>query len=206
MANANRPECSRVAAKIGQKERKQNRVIRSQSRKEIQNQTVQTMMAAGGNMTPSMMWATPLLARLSAPVTCFRLFTSAPTNTPLRLLITSKCLPSTVATRWYSFKSVDKTCSGSTWKVRMSANCALFSGFRRESKVPAGSAPNASLVGAKTVKGPGEDKVSAKSAATTAVTRVERSSTDCASSTMLGLSASRPLPQLYPLTDLMSNL
>merc|ERR1719326_2579398 len=116
---------------------------------------------------------------------------SAPTCTPSWLLITSKCLPSTVATRWYSFKSVDKTCSGSTWKVRMSASCALFSGFNRESNVPAGRAPNASLVGANTVKGPGDDNVSAKSAATTAVTRVERSSTDCANSTMLGLSALR---------------
>merc|ERR1719463_829836 len=136
--------------------------------------------SGGGSMTPSMMWATPLLARLSAPVTFFRLLISAPTCTPLWVLMTSRCLPSTVATRWYTFKSVDKTCSGSTWEVRMSANCALFSGFRRESTVPAGRAPNASLVGANTVKGPGDDNVSAKSAATTAVTRVERSSTDSA--------------------------
>jgi len=44
--------------------------------------------------------------------------------------------------------------------------------------VPSGNLPKPSLVGAKTVKGPGELKVSAKSPATTAATRVDRSSTD----------------------------
>jgi len=63
----------------------------------------------------------------------------------------------------------------------------LFSGFNSVSTVPAGSAAKPSLVGAKTVKGPGELKVSAKSPATTAVTKVDKSSTDCANSTMLGV-------------------
>merc|ERR1712100_919954 len=190
------------AAKIDQKET-ERKGIRSQSKAETKNQTVQTMMAAGGSITPLMMWATPLLARLSAPVTCFKLLRSAPTNTPWWLLITSRCLPSTVDTRWYAFKSVDRTCSGSTWKVRMSASCALFSSFNKESNVPAGRAPKASLVGANTVNGPGEDNVSAKSAATTAVTRVERSSTDFANSTMLGFSDSES-PQPVATTDLIS--
>merc|ERR1719443_1920866 len=157
------------------------------------------------------MWATPLLARLSAPTTLRRLLESGPTATPLEVLKMCKFLPSTVATDWKNLRSVDSTCSGSTWYVRMSASCALFSGFRSESRVPAGSAAKPSLVGAKTVKGPGEERVSAKSAATTAATRVERSSTDWASSTMLGLSALSPAggnitPSMMWATPLLARL
>ena len=49
---------------------------------------------------------------------------------------------------------------------------ALFSGFTSVSTVPAGSLAKASLVGAKTVKGPGELSVSTRPAALTAATRV----------------------------------
>jgi len=133
---------------------------------------------AGGRSTPSMMCATPLEARLSAPVTFFRSCTLGPTFTSPWYLMTCTGLPSTVFTDWKVFRSVDKTCAGSTWYVRMSTSVALFSGFKRSSNVPAGSAPKASLVGANTVKGPGELRVSTRSPATTAATRVERSSTD----------------------------
>merc|ERR1719469_1756189 len=92
----------------------------------------------------------------------------------------------TVATLWKYFKSVDRTWDGSTWKVRMCTNVSLFSGFRRVSRVPSGKAAKPSLVGAKTVNGPAEVNVSTKSPATTAATRVERSGTDWANSTMLG--------------------
>ncbi len=45
---------------------------------------------------------------------------------------------------------------------------ALFSGLKSVSTVPAGSFAKASLVGAKTVKGPGPCRVSTRSAALTA--------------------------------------
>merc|ERR1719469_189320 len=128
---------------------------------------------AGGNKTPSMMWATPLEALLSAPTTVLKSLPSGLTNTPLRVLYTCTLLPSTVATLWKYFKSVDRTWDGSTWKVRMSTNVSLFSGFRRVSRVPSGKAAKPSLVGAKTVNGPAEANVSTKSPATTAATRVE---------------------------------
>merc|ERR1712153_254393 len=96
-------------------------------------------------------------------------------------------LPSTVLTAWKGAKSFARTCVGTTWYVKMSTNCALFSGFIKESTTPAGSAAKASFVGAKTVKGPGELRVSARSPATTAATKVDRAGTDSATSTMFGV-------------------
>src|ERR1700684_147458 len=49
---------------------------------------------------------------------------------------------------------------------------SLFSGWTSVWTVPAGSLSKASLVGAKTVKGPGPDRVSTRPAALTAATRV----------------------------------
>merc|ERR1712151_35615 len=157
------------------------------------SESAHTTTSDGGSRTPSMMWATPLEARLSAPVTFFRSCTLGPTFTSPWYLMTCTGLPSTVFTDWKVFRSVDKTCAGSTWYVRMSTSVALFSGFKRSSNVPAGSAPKASLVGANTVKCPGELRVSTRSPATTAATKVDRSSTDCANSTMLGRSSDKNL-------------
>ena len=50
----------------------------------------------------------------------------------------------------------------------------MFSGFNKVGIVPSGSLPNASLVGAKTVKSPFPLRVGAKPAAFTAVKRVDR--------------------------------
>jgi len=147
---------------------------------------------AGGSRTPSMMWATPFDALLSAPTTVLKSLPSGLTNTPLRVLYTCTLLPSTVFTLWKNFRSVDNTSDPKTWYVRMSTNVSLFSGFRSVSRVPSGKAANPSLVGAKTVNGPGEVRVSTKSPATTAATRVERSGTDWASSTMLGKASDSP--------------
>merc|ERR1712039_968926 len=144
-------------------------------------------LSAGGRRTPSMMCATPFEARLSAPTTLAVLAYTSPLVT-----VTRRSLPSTVVTTCSGCRSVDNTWAGSTWYVRMSTSEALFSGFNKLSKVPSGRAPKASLVGANTVNGPGELRVSTRSPATTAATRVERSSTDCASSTMLGLSLDKP--------------
>ncbi len=54
----------------------------------------------------------------------------------------------------------------------MLVSVALFSGLTSVSTVPAGSAANASLVGAKTVNGPGLLSVSTRPAALTAATSV----------------------------------
>ena len=80
-------------------------------------------------------------------------------------------------------KSVDNTFPETISYVSMSTKVPLFSGCSKESNVPAGRAANASLVGAKTVKGPGELRVATKSAATIVATKVLRLLTDCASST-----------------------
>src|ERR1700760_3619402 len=61
---------------------------------------------------------------------------------------------------------------------------ALFSGFTRLSTVPAGNLLNASLVGANTVKGPADSKVSTNPAAFTAATKVVWSLEFIAFSTM----------------------
>merc|ERR1719215_2595207 len=145
--------------------------------------------AGGGRSTPLMMWTTPLDAKFSATVTCGA-EESGPMNRPSLLLVMERFLNSKFWMDWTFDKSVDKY-----RPTRMWPNFCLFSGFRRVSSVPAGRLANASLVGAKSVncakipKKPGEVKSSTRSAATTAVTRVLRSSTDCANSTMLGWAA-----------------
>merc|ERR1712160_31392 len=88
-----------------------------------------------------------------------------------------------------SAKSVERTWPERTWNVRMSTRVFLFSGFNKVSRVPAGKAPKASLVGAKTVNGPAEVSVVTRSPATTAATGVLKESTDWASSTMLRVGA-----------------
>jgi len=72
----------------------------------------------------------------------------------------------------------------------MSTSWSLFSGFSKLSRVPAGNAAKAASFGAKTVKLPGELNVSASSPATTAATRVDKLSTDCANSTMFFVGSS----------------
>jgi len=64
----------------------------------------------------------------------------------------------------------------------MSTKVPVFSGSSQEAKLPSGRGAKASLVGAKTVKGPGELKVSTKSSATTAATQVLKITTDWVSS------------------------
>merc|ERR1711957_218887 len=153
------------------------------------NQT--TTSDDGGSITPLIMWTTPLDALLSAAVTCFRSLEAklAPTFTTPPKTVMCNFLPSTVGTSWKAARSVESTFPDTTWYVRMSTNVALFSGFNKDSTVPAGSAANPSFVGANTVNGPAELSVSTKSPATTAATKVEGSLTDSANSTMLGSTA-----------------
>merc|ERR1739848_778938 len=146
----------------------------------------------GGSITVSMMCATPLVAKLSAAATVASSLEPTLTNvlSPSGSARTWSFLPSTVATCWYTFKSVDSTWAGSTWYVKMSTSWSLFSGLSKVSTVPSGRAPKASLVGANTVNGPGELRVSARSPATTAATKVDKLSTDWANSTMFTVGSS----------------
>jgi len=60
--------------------------------------------------------------------------------------------------------------------VRIELRSSSFFGFSSVSSVPFGSAANASSVGAKTVNGPSPASVSPRPAASTAASRVEKSS------------------------------
>ena len=63
---------------------------------------------------------------------------------------------------------------GNTCLKRILDSRSLFIGWSKSGRVPSASSPNASLVGAKTVKSPSPLNVSAKPAALTAVNSVER--------------------------------
>src|SRR4028118_1335080 len=65
----------------------------------------------------------------------------------------------------------------------MEVSVAFWAGCTSDSTVPAGSLAKAALVGAKTVKGPLPLSVSARPAAWTAATRVEKSGLPTATST-----------------------
>src|SRR6185437_10057776 len=88
-----------------------------------------------------------------------------------------------------------------TWYVRILVSVALFSGLSRLSTVPAGSAANASLVGANTVNGPGPSSVSTRPAAFTAATSVVWSLECTAFSTMFfdGYMAAPPTITVFSL-------
>merc|ERR1712019_267421 len=130
------------------------------------------MIPAGGKSTASTTCTTPLLASTSGWTTFASLIL---TPSPM---CTVTSLPSTVVIVWPSERSLEYAATPTTWYVSTSTNWSLFSGFRSESKVPAGNAANAEFTGAKTVNGPGELSVSTKSPATTAATSVLKSSTD----------------------------
>ena len=66
-----------------------------------------------------------------------------------------------------------------------SSRDALLAGLRRLAKTPLGKAANAALVGAKTVNGPGPDKIFTRSPAFNAVTSVDRDGVANAKSTMV---------------------
>ncbi len=67
----------------------------------------------------------------------------------------------------------------------MLVRASLFSGSRRASTSPSGSASKASSVGANTVNGPSPESVSTRSAAVTAATRVSKSGLPAATSTIV---------------------
>merc|ERR1712086_1169071 len=71
-----------------------------------------------------------------------------------------------------------------TWYSRTASSSLILAGSRRWANVAAGILAKASLVGAKTVKGPVPERAVVRLPATRAVTRVERSGTDWASCTI----------------------
>merc|ERR1712166_1495348 len=63
--------------------------------------------------------------------------------------------PSRVLTSWDGFRSSARTAAPEiTWYSRMASSCLMLAGLSKKASVAGGSAAKASLVGAKTVKGP----------------------------------------------------
>ena len=106
---------------------------------------------------------------------------------------TRSSLPSTVLIISPSFRSLVKTRGpATTWYARMSSSCALFSGLRSLVSSPAGSALNASSVGAKTVNGPWPSRVLTSAPALRAATSKVRSLLLEASWTMFAMPGPGP--------------
>ncbi len=153
-----------------------------------------TAFQGAGRSTWSMTCITPLQAMMSALMT-LALFTI------VRLLDTLIMTesPLRVSTSPVS-RSVLRIKPSTTWYKRISLSVSMLLGRRRSSRTSSGRLAKASLVGAKTVKGPSPERAPTKSAAARAVTKVEKSSFSTAISTMvpcvhcLGLG-------LYPLDD-----
>merc|ERR1712106_1015461 len=141
----------------------------------------------GGVSTPLMTCTTPLVAATSAWMTlAFWTVTD-----PAALVMWSFC-PSRVLTSWDAFRSSARTAAPViTWYSRMASSSLMLAGLSREASVAAGSAAKASLVGAKTVKGPVPESAVTSLPAVSAVTRVDRSGMPAASSTMFFSTAPR---------------
>jgi len=154
-----------------------------------------------------MTWMTPFEAVMSVLTTLALFPCPSVSTTPLLSTAAVNDAPLTVLTG-PDCTSLAITVPGTTWYFRMAASFCWFSGFSSESSVPAGSLANASLVGAKTVKGPVPDRVSASPAAFTALTSVVKSGLAAAMSTMVcevaaALVAVAPLDALLLLLPLL---
>merc|ERR1719171_3275683 len=136
---------------------------------------------AFGMSTPSMMCTTPLVASLSAAVTCAsRLTYTWPSRTS-----TNKPEPSRVLNLFSGLRSLACTAApDTTWYSRMASSSLMFFGSSNSSSSALGILANASLVGANTVNGPLPSKAVTSLPAVRAVTSVERSLTLSASWTM----------------------
>lgn len=133
-------------------------------------------LEVGRMRTASRTCTTPFEAMISAWITVASLiittaFTVTVTLLPCKVVM---CMPLE--------RSVERIAPETTWYRRT----LVSAGVSAKSSVPLGSASKASFVGAKTVKGPSLESTSTRSAATTASTRIERSSVAIARSTILG--------------------
>src|ERR1700755_2608782 len=122
-----------------------------------------------GIKTVSTTWMTPLDWITSAMVTLALTPFSSVTMTSLPSMVAVKVPPATVfmvALPLPSLMALAMVAAsilpGTTWYVRMPVSLALFSGLSSVSTVPFGSLSKASLVGAKTVKGPAPLSVSTR--------------------------------------------
>ncbi len=129
--------------------------------------TMTSTTVVGGKSTASITCTTPLSVWISAVVTSASLM-----KTPSLLIVTWISFPSNVVIDTPSDKSVDNAWPSTTWYNRISANCPVVSAINC-SKVPSGSAANASSDGAKTEKEPAALKSSANPASITAVSNTE---------------------------------
>merc|ERR1719183_1313424 len=140
-----------------------------------------------------MMCTTPLVAPTSAVVTV-----ALPLMcTPEAPFVTNNCWPSSVLTRCEALRSLLYTAApATTWYSSTASNCLMFSGSNRLCNTDWGSLAKASLVGANTVNGPLPSRAVNSLPAVMAATRVERSLSPAASSTMLfeGADADWPVP------------
>merc|ERR1740130_1723565 len=127
--------------------------------------------------TASMMWTTPFVA---ITLGTFTLAVLIITLSPV--MVTFKFSPSTVLTLWPFFRSEANTLPFTTWYNKSFVNCGMS--LSKPARTPTGRFAKASLVGAKTVKGPTEESVPWRLAATTAVTKVDKSVVAWANCTM----------------------
>ena len=154
-----------------------------------------TMFLSAGKITLSMTCTTPLLACTSvARIFEMRLRPSVMLKTPpagvsiLKMLFCKEVIFLPIGMPAFS------TLAPSTWYVRTVVNSALsLSKASFVTPNSPSSAAKASLLGAKTVNGPAPDKVVAKSAATTASTKMLSEGVAFANSTMFGVGAGAAL-------------
>ena len=92
-------------------------------------------------------------------------------KTPSSLIVTVTLFPFNVGTIIPSDKSVLRAVPAATWYNKISVS-APDGSSSNDSTVPSGNAANAASVGANNVNGPSPARVSAKSAAITAASRV----------------------------------
>merc|ERR1719400_2222487 len=156
--------------------------------------------------TVSTKCTTPLLVLISVAIT-FADPADDLIETPLPLLMTSIFSPPTVATEVVPLGiSPAMILFGKTCLKRIAFNVLMFSGFTKDSTVPAGSLANASSVGANTVKSPLPLSVSAKPAALTAANKVDSAGVAAAVPAMVFRAGAAVLPAACPLDDLPSFL
>jgi hypothetical protein len=139
------------------------------------------ILTVGGTSTASIRWITPFEAEISVLVTVAESLIVVVFPVVLILIVEDSTVFDVVRVTIFDALTVPEI----TWYLRILDSVSLFSGLRRLASTPAGSLLKASLVGARTVNGPLSDKVSVKSAALMALTRVDRVASELAVPTML---------------------
>jgi len=145
-----------------------------------------------------MTWTIPLLAITSATITLALL-----TITPDSVTIIVALSPLRVSMCPFLREELSAF-AVTTWYNSISLSWPTLAGSSKLSRRPAGSAAKASFVGAKTVSGPSPERAPIKSAAATALARVERLSLATARSTILLLTLDGVSTESTPWTTPLS--